>query len=73
LQGLSEREIKTLEVLIEANKPLGFEELSKKLGVSRVTVGEYLQKLIERGLVEEVVSFGKMKRYKASEKLKSLL
>ena len=73
LEDLSDKEIQVIEIMVEIGEPVGFEELSKKMNVSRVTVAEYIQKLIKKGIVEHLETTGKKKYFKLKESFKQLL
>lgn len=71
--GLNEKEISTIEIMIEQNTPITFEELSGILRVSRVTAAEYIQSLADRTIVEQLDSPGKKKYFQITEEFKRML
>lgn len=73
ISGLNENEISAMEIMIEKNIPVSFEALSEILGVSRVAVAGYMQKLIERNVAIELDSPGKKKLFRITEDFKKLL
>lgn len=73
ISGLNENEISVMESMIEKNIPVSFETLSEILGVSRVAVAGYIQKLIERNIAVELDSPGKKKLFRITEDFKKLL
>ncbi|MBP7700356.1 MAG: hypothetical protein KA091_02345 [Methanoregulaceae archaeon] len=72
-EGLNEKEISTLEMMIEKNTPLTFEDLSGYLGVSRVAAAGYIQTLADRGIVTQLDSPGKKKYFRITEEFKAVL
>ncbi|OPX70912.1 MAG: hypothetical protein A4E36_00278 [Methanoregulaceae archaeon PtaB.Bin009] len=73
ISGLNENEISVMEIMIEKNIPVSFEVLSGILGVSRVAVAGYIQKLIERNIAVELDSPGKKKLFRITDDFKKLL
>jgi len=71
--GLNENEITTMEIMIEKNTPVSFENLAGIFGVSRVAVAGYIQKLIERNIAVELDSPGKKKLFHITDDFKRLL
>lgn len=73
LNGLNEKEIQSVEVMIEKNMPMSFEDLAECIGVSRVAVAGYMQKLVERKIADHLDSPGKKRLFQISENFKSVL
>lgn len=71
--GLNDREIATVEVMMEMNRPVNFEDLSNILDVSKVAVAGYIQKLIEDNIVVQLDTPGKKKYFQITNTFKSIL
>lgn len=73
LNGLNENEIHAVEIMIEKNEPVSFEDLAEIIGVSRVAVAGYMQKLVERQIAFHLDSPGKKRLFRISDSFKSVL
>ena len=73
LSGLAEREIATLEAMIERGEPSSFEMLADDLDVSRVAAAGYIQRLMERGLVEQIDTPGKRRLFRLTAAFRGML
>lgn len=73
LNGLNDKEIQSIEIMIEQNKPLSFEDLAEFIGVSRVAVAGYMQKLVDRKIIIQLDSPGKKKLFQIADNFKAVL
>ena len=73
LTGLNENEIQSIEIMLEQNKPVSFEDLAEFIGVSRVAVAGYMQKLVERKIIIHLDSPGKKKLFQIADNFKAVL
>ncbi|MDD1702868.1 MAG: ATP-binding protein [Methanoregula sp.] len=73
LSGLNENETRTIEIMIEQNRPVSFEDLANLLSVSRVAAAGYIQKLIERKIVFQLDSPGKKRLFQVTGTFRSTL
>jgi len=73
LSGLNDKEIQAIEIMIEQNRPVSFEELAELIGVSRVAVAGYMQKLVERNITVQLDSPGKKKLFRITDAFKTVL
>jgi hypothetical protein len=73
LSGLNENETRTIEVMIEQNRPVSFEDLAGLLSVSRVAAAGYIQKLSEKNIVVQLDSPGKKRLFTITEAFRSVL
>lgn len=71
LAGLHDNERHTIEIMIEQNKPVSFEDLADTLGVSRVAAAGYIQKLIERNIVYQMDTPGKKRLFQITNEFKA--
>jgi len=71
LSGLNENETRTIEIMIEQNRPVSFEDLADLLSVSRVAAAGYIQKLIERKIAFQLDSPGKKRLFQVTGEFRS--
>lgn len=70
---VNDRQVQILEEVIRNGGEASFNDLSDKIGISRVAIADHIQRLIDLGLVAHVEKPGKKKYFGLTTKLSTLV